>query len=102
MHGHVAILNNHRGALMYISNKDLTNTAINNLNKIKENYNPAICVIGNRTNQVKTAYNLDIDCQKPLIKTFGLLVVIQMLALEIALRLRRNVDKPHGLNKVVK
>ena len=102
MHGHVAILNNHRGALMYISNKDLTNTAINNLNKIKENYNPAICVIGNRTNQVKTAYNLDIDCQKPLIKTFGLLVVIQMLSLEIALRLRRNVDKPHGLNKVVK
>lgn len=102
MHGHVAILNNHRGALAYISNDDLTNTVINNLNKIKESYNPAICVIGNRTNQVKTAYNLDIDCQKPLIKTFGLLVVIQILALEIALKLRRNVDKPHGLNKVVK
>lgn len=102
MHGHVAMLNNHKGALVYVSNDDLTNITIKNLEKIKDNYNPAICVIGNRTNRVKTTYNIDIDCIKPLIKTFGLLVIIQMLALEIALKLKRNVDKPHGLNKVVK
>lgn len=102
MHGHVAILNNKHSAVVYILNDDLTYTATKNLNNIKENYKPPICLIGNRTNQVKSTYNINIDCQKPIIKTFGLLVVIQLLALEIALKLRRNVDKPHGLNKVVK
>ena len=91
MHGHVAVLNN-----------NLTYTATKNLNKIKESYNPPICVIGNRTNQVKSTYNINIDCDKPIVKTFCIAVIIQLLALEIAIKLHRNVDKPHGLNKVVK
>ena len=102
MHGHVAILNNQRSALIYILNDNLTYTATKNLNKIKENYNPPICVIGNSTNQVKSTYNLNIACDKPIIKTFGILVIIQLLALETALKLRKNVDKPKGLNKVVR
>lgn len=102
MHGHVAILNNKRSVLIYILNDELTYTATKNLNKIKENYNPPICVIGNRTNQVKSAYNINIDCSKPVVKTFALLVIIQLIALETALKLHKNVDKPHGLNKVVK
>ena len=102
MHGHSAMLNNKKSAIIYILNDDLTYTAIKNLNNIKESYNPPICIIGNRNNQIKTTYNLNIDCQKPLIKTFGLVIIIQLLALEIALKLHRNVDKPHGLNKVVK
>ena len=102
MHGHVAILNNKRSALIYILNDELTYTATKNLNKIKENYNPPICVIGNRTNQVKSAYNINIDCSKPVVKTFAILVIIQLIALETALKLHKNVDKPHGLNKVVK
>jgi len=102
MHGHVAILNNKSSILIYILNDNLSYTAIKNLNKIKENYNPPICVIGNRTNQVKSTYNINIDCEKPIVKTFCIAVIIQLLALEIALKLHRNVDKPHGLNKVVK
>ena len=102
MHGHVAILNNKRSAMVYILNDELTYIATKNLNNIKENYKPPICLIGNRTNQVKSTYNVNIDCKKPIIKTFGLLVIIQILALEIALKLHKNVDKPHGLNKVVK
>ena len=102
MHGHVAILNNKRSVLIYILNDELTYTATKNLNKIKENYNPPICFIGNRTNQVKSAYNINIDCSKPVVKTFALLVIIQLIALETALKLHKNVDKPHGLNKVVK
>ncbi len=102
MHGHVAILNNNRSVLIYILNDNLTYTATKNLNKIKESYNPPICVIGNKTNQVKSTYNLNIDCDKPIIKTFGIAVIIQLLALETALKLHRNVDKPHGLNKVVR
>ncbi|MBD5402586.1 SIS domain-containing protein [bacterium] len=102
MHGHVAILNNNRSVLIYILNDNLTYTATKNLNKIKESYNPPIAVIGNRTNQVKSTYNINIDCEKPIIKTFCIAVIIQLLALETALKLHRNVDKPHGLNKVVK
>lgn len=102
MHGHVAILNNKNSVLVYILNDNFTYTAIRNLNTIKENYNPPICLIGNRTNQVKSTFNLNIDCEKPIIKTFCIAVMIQLLALEVALKLRKNVDKPHGLNKVVK
>lgn len=102
MHGHVAVLNNKNAVLVYILNDDLTYTATKNLNKIKENYNPPICVIGNRTNQVKSTYNINIDCEKPIVKTFCIAVIIQLLALQIALKLHRDVDKPHGLNKVVK
>lgn len=102
MHGHVAVLNNNNEVLVYILNDNLTYTATKNLNKIKENYNPPICVIGNRTNQVKSTYNINIDCDKPIVKTFCIAVIIQLLALEIAIKLHRNVDKPHGLNKVVK
>lgn len=102
MHGHVAILNNRNTVLVYILNDNISYSAIKNLAKIKDNYNPPILVIGNTTNQVKSTYNLNIDCEKPIIKTFCIVVMIQMLALEIALKLRRNIDKPHGLNKVVK
>lgn len=102
MHGHSAMLNNPKSAIVYILNDNLSYSAINNLNKIKENYNPAIIVIGNRNNQVKSTFNINIDCEKPFIKNFGLLVIIQLLALEIALKLHRNIDKPHGLNKIVK
>lgn len=102
MHGHVAILNNKNSVLIYILNDNLTYTAIKNLNKIKESYNPPICLIGNRTNQIKSTYNINIECDKPIVKTFCLAVIIQLLALETALKLHRNVDKPHGLNKVVK
>jgi len=102
MHGHVAVLNNKNSVLIYILNDNLTYTATKNLNTIKENYNPPICVIGNRTNQVKSTYNINIDCEQPIIKTFCIAIIIQLLALETALKMHRNVDKPHGLNKVIK
>lgn len=102
MHGHVAVLNNKHSLLIYVLNNDLTYTAIKNLNTIKESYNPPIFLIGNRTNQVKYTYNINIECEKPIVKTFCIAIIVQLLALETAIRLHRNVDKPHGLNKVVK
>lgn len=102
MHGHVAVLNNAKSAVIYISNEALNYNTVKNLNNIKENYKPPICIIGNRTNQIKSTYILDIDCNKPFVKAFGIAVIVQLLALETALKLHRNVDKPHGLNKIVK
>lgn len=101
MHGHVAVLNN-KIAQIHISVDDLSYTAIKNLNKIQEDYNPQLCIIGNSNSQVKADYNLNINCESEIVKSFCLIVIVQILALEIAKRLKRNVDKPHGLNKVVK
>ena len=102
MHGHVAILNNKKSALIYILVDDLTYIATKNLNKIKEDYNPPICILGNKNVKIRTNYNINIDCESPIVKYFCVAVIIQLLALAIATRLHRNVDKPHGLNKVVK
>lgn len=102
MHGHVAMLNKNHYVVIYILNDELTYTAIKNLNSIKETYNPPLCVIGNRTNQVKSTYNINIECEKPFIKTFCILLIVQLLALETATKLGRDIDNPKGLHKVVK
>ena len=101
MHGHVAILNN-KPAMLHISVNELSYTAIKNLNKIEEDYNASLCVIGCSNEKIKTKFNININCESEIVKSFCIVVIIQLLALEIAQCLNRNVDKPHGLNKVVK
>lgn len=100
MHGHVAVLNNNF-PLIYITESELSYTAIRNLNKIKEDYNPPICIIGNSNEKVETDFNINIDCECEIVKSFCVIVISQLLALEIARLLGRNVDKPKGLHKVV-
>lgn len=101
MHGHVAILNN-KPVMIHISVDELSYTAIKNLNKIEEDYKAPLCIIGSTNEKINTVYNLNIDCESEIVKSFCLVVIIQLLALEVAQKLGRNVDKPHGLNKVVK
>ena len=101
MHGHVAVLNN-KIAQIHINVEDLSYTAIKNLNKIQEDYDPVLCLIGNSNEKVNADFHINIDCESVIVKFFCLVVIIQLLALEIAKKLKRNVDKPHGLNKVVK
>ena len=73
-----------------------------NLNKIKEDYNPPLFIIGSSNEKIKSKAHIDIECESKIVKSFCLIVLVQILALEIATVLRKNVDKPHGLNKVVK
>ncbi len=101
MHGHVAVLNN-KAVLIYILVDDLSYIATKNLNKIKDDYNPPICIIGNKNVKIKSTFNVNVDCESKLVKYFCVAVMIQLLALSVAQRLHRNVDKPHGLDKVVK
>ncbi len=101
MHGHVAILNN-KPAMIHISVNELSYTAIKNLNKIEENYNPPLCILGCSNDKINTKFNIDIKCESEIVKSFCIIVIAQLLALEIATALGRNVDKPHGLHKVVK
>ncbi len=101
MHGHVAILNN-KPAMIHISVNELSYTAIKNLKKIEEDYNPPLCILGCSNDKLNTKFNIDMKCESEIVKSFCIIVIAQLLALEIATDLGRNVDKPHGLDKVVK
>ena len=100
MHGHVAVLNN-KCALLYITNSGVSYTTAKNLDKIKKDYNPPIYIIGKAIARFVPNFNLNVDTDCEVLKMFSNIVFIQLLALETALRLKRNVDKPRGLKKVV-
>lgn len=101
MHGHVAVFNN-KAAQVHVSVDNLTQTAETNLIKIREDYNIPLCMIGNSTDNIQAEWNINVSCKSEILKSFCLVVIGQLLALEIAQSLKRNVDKPHGLHKVVK
>jgi glucosamine 6-phosphate synthetase-like amidotransferase/phosphosugar isomerase protein len=101
MHGHLAVFNNKKVPLIYIETNDLSHKAIKNLNKINDDYSPNLIIIGNPNSQVKTKFNLNVPCENKIAKAFCVAVIVQLLALEIALKLKRNIDKPKGLDKVV-
>lgn len=100
MHGHVAVLNN-KATLIFISVDKISERSINNLNKIKEDYNPKIAIIGDGDERVKPDFIIDVECENEIQQLFANVIMLQLLALETALALNRNVDNPKGLHKVV-
>ena len=101
MHGHVAVLNN-KCVLVYISAEGVSYSTMKNLEKIKDDYNPPICIIGRSNDRIKTTFNIDLEVEDSILKMFSNAVIAHLLALRIAEKLNRNVDKPKGLRKVVK
>ena len=101
MHGHVAVLNN-KSTLMYISLNKMSERSLNNLRSIKKDYNPKLIVIGPYDEDVELSQNINIVCENEIQQMFANVLICQQLALEIALKLKRNVDAPKGLHKVVK
>lgn len=101
MHGHLAVLNNKKTVLVYVSSEELSYSTIKNLEKIKRDYNPPICVIGTSSDRINSTFNIDLEIQDNILKIFSNAVISQVLALKIAEKLNRNVDKPKGLKKVV-
>ncbi len=101
MHGHLAVLNNKKSVLVYVSSTPLSYSTIKNLEKIKRDYNPPICIIGTSSDRINSAFNIDLEVEDEFLKLFSNIVIIQLLALKIAEKLNRNVDKPKGLKKVV-
>lgn len=100
MHGHVAVLNN-KATLIFISVDKISERSINNLNKIKEDYNPTMIVIGDSDNRISPKFNIDVDCKNEIQQLFANVILLQLLALETATALKRNVDNPKGLHKIV-
>lgn len=101
MHGHVAVLNN-KSTLIFISVDNISERSINNLKKIKKDYNPKLAIIGKSQDLIKPDFYLYIPCENEIQQLFANVVLLQLTALEIALKLKRNVDSPKGLTKVVK
>lgn len=100
MHGHVAVLNN-KSTLVYIAVDKIPERSIDNLNKIKSDYNPTLVVIGQSSEKISPDVNIQVDCENEIQQMFANVCIFQQLALEIALKLGRNVDHPKGLHKVV-
>ena len=100
MHGHVAVLNN-KATLIFISVDKISERSVNNLNKIKEDYKPKIAIIGDGDCRVNPDFHIDVECDNEIQQLFANVVILQLIALETALRLKRNVDSPKGLHKVV-
>ena len=84
MHGHVAVLNN-KSTLMFISVDKISERSINNLNKIKQDYNPKLIIIGDGDKSIKPDYHIDIECENELQQLFANVVILQQIALETAL-----------------
>lgn len=101
MHGHLAVLNNKKSVLVYVSSEELSYSTIKNLEKIKRDYNPPICVIGTSSERINSTFNVDLEVNDNISKMFSNLIIVQLLALKIAERLNKNVDKPKGLKKIV-
>ena len=100
MHGHVAVLNN-KSTVMHITINNLSERSIGNLRKIQKEYNPRLVLIGLSKNQFDADFNISVECENEIQQMFANVLICQQLALEIAIKMRRNVDNPKGLNKVV-
>ena len=74
---------------------------VNNLNKIKADYNPNLAVIGVSSEKIKPDFHLNAKCDNEIQQLFANVIILQLTALETALWLKRNVDNPKGLHKVV-
>ena len=101
MHGHVAVLNNKKSVLIYMNVDVISERSVNNLIKISEDYHPFIAIIGKTDDRIKSDTNIYVECTNEIQQLFANVVISQLLALEIALKLKRNVDHPKGLHKVV-
>ena len=101
MHGHVAVLNNKKSTLAFISVAKISERSVSNLNKIKTDYNPTIAVIGINDERIKPDYHIMVECNNEIQQLFANVVILQLTALETALKLKRNVDHPRGLHKIV-
>ncbi len=103
MHGHVAILNQ-KSAVIALVDEENEALMIKNIQKIKADYSPFLIAISNSDNTNLEKYsnhNFRLSSETKIFAIFETLIMLQLLALEIAKHLKRNIDRPTGLKKVV-
>ena len=102
VHGHFAVLNKTKAFLTFLTT-DSSEYEKNILSKVLKTYRKATSIV---VSDVYEDYNCDIliKFQKGhsrIATIVNMILVIQILALRIASKLKRDVDKPQGLVKVV-
>lgn len=103
LHGHTAILNEN-SVIVEIFHNSAGEFEQKTLDKIKKDYNPKIVAISDIETNNSDEEFLEVKFKKfdnEIITMLSSVIILQILALKIALKLNRNVDKPLGLNKVV-
>ena len=104
LHGHVAGLNK-RTAVITILSSFNKNFGVNVMQKIEKDYTPLMITISDfslQNSKFKSNYTIKFEYESDIFLLFSTLVVFQLIALETGKKLKRNIDKPEGLNKVVK
>ena len=105
MHGHVAILNK-KSAVIVLVDEINHGFCIKNIEKIKESYDTYLITFADN-NAPKyfsslSNHHITVNTDNEIHSVFGMLILLQLMAFECAKQLNRNIDKPTGLNKVVK
>lgn len=104
MHGHVAVLN-HKSAVISLIDRENEAFFIKKLEKIKDDYKPFIVAISNYDSNASLdkicSHNFKLNAETKIFMLFGDLLILQLIALEIAKQLKRNIDRPRGLKKVI-
>ena len=102
LHGHVAILNK-VDTLIEIVTQGFNEFETKTISKVKADYNPKSVVITDSKEdfdeKIKILFPHSDDLITRLLST---IMVFQTLALKIAQKLKRDIDNPNGLSKVVK
>lgn len=101
LHGHVATLNK-IDTLIEIITGCASEFETKTISKIAKDYNPKSVVITDLDEDFGAKYTVSFPKFNDLLsRTLATIITIQLLALKIALKLKRNVDSPQGLSKVV-
>lgn len=101
LHGHMAVLNN-KPLLIAIAVDETKDSMCTILQRIFKDYSPKLITISNENSITEGAINIKIGTKNNIYNVFATVITFQLLAFETAIALGRNVDKPIGLNKVVK
>ena len=101
VHGHFALLNKSKVFLCFIT-KDYSEQEQTLLRKIIKTYKPKTVIASDVYEDFDGDMLIKIPaCTSKIATIMNLIILIQMLALKTALILKRDVDKPRGLEKVV-
>lgn len=104
LHGHTAILNEN-SVILELFSHTMGEFEQKTLDKIKKDYAPKTITITDFNNNSDNGGSfitiLFKKFDNEIVTMLSFLIILQLLALKIAQKLDRNVDKPKGLNKVV-
>ena len=102
LHGHIAILNKKCAVISLVNNSNFQFT-IDVLNRINSTYKTDSLIISAiPLSQLHLSNVIQIEAESDIDFMFSSLVILQLLAFESARLLNRDIDKPAGLNKIVK